>query len=143
MSKMQAYRALVGAFVADAACMPTHWVYDHSKLYKEVLKGNKDTPEFHSPTADAFYSTKDFPGHYQVGQPSPYGEQAVMLVKYLATHGAKVDAEEFAKALLSWAKSYTGRKGTFCWFCTYAGAWYRNLYNIIYIYGIYYLYGYA
>ena len=108
---MKAYKVLLGATVADAACMPTHWVYDHAKLYKDILKGNKSSPEFHVPPANAFYSSEQFPGHYSTGQPSPYGEQSMMLINYMAANGGRVDAEGFARALLSWAKGYTGRLG--------------------------------
>lgn len=60
---------LLGAFVADAASMPTHWIYDPEEMMKSV--SSIEAPEFKSPATPKFYSSAEFPGHYESGSLSP------------------------------------------------------------------------
>eukprot|EP00123_Amoebidium_parasiticum_P013351 comp21908_c0_seq1/m.31454 comp21908_c0_seq1/g.31454 ORF comp21908_c0_seq1/g.31454 comp21908_c0_seq1/m.31454 type:complete len:340 (-) comp21908_c0_seq1:351-1370(-) len=98
--------AVVGAFVADVATMPLHWIYDDAKI-KELVGGESD-PEFFSPPSCPFYNNSDFPGHYLTGQPSPYGEHGRFMVDYLAQKGS-LDADSYASDLRDWLRAYTGR----------------------------------
>lgn len=56
---------LLGGFVADAAAMPLHWVYDTAKIARLVGTG---VPEFFSPPQNAFYTQP-------LGENTPYGQQ--------------------------------------------------------------------
>jgi hypothetical protein len=51
--KSRAKAAILGGFVADAATMPLHWIYDVEKI-KELV-GDKN-PEFFSPPSCPFYT---------------------------------------------------------------------------------------
>lgn len=50
--RARARAAVLGAFVADAASMPLHWIYDSNHL--NSLVGNQD-PAFFSPPSCPFY----------------------------------------------------------------------------------------
>ncbi|KAL6062138.1 ADP-ribosylation/Crystallin J1 [Balamuthia mandrillaris] len=102
-SKARAIGAIVGALVADAACMGLHWIYDHNKL--QELVGEEGRPEFHEPPACPFYS-------YEPGRNTPYGEQTLKLLEIVAEGGAFDVAEAVEKHRLYFdpeAGSYTGR----------------------------------
>jgi hypothetical protein len=73
--KLQA--ALLGAFVADAATMPLHWIYSPADI-SNILQG-KD-PEFYEKPSSPFYQ-------YPVGELSPYGEEAFIVLKSVVEHG--------------------------------------------------------
>jgi hypothetical protein len=75
--RSRALGAVVGAACADAASMSTHWVYDTAKLCAMV--SGRDAA-FLDPPADAFYK-------YQLGSPSPYGQQAAALLHSLVETG--------------------------------------------------------
>lgn len=109
--------ALVGCFVADAASMPLHWIYDVEKLKATV--GDAE-PLFFDTLSCPFYTAKDFPGHYAAaGDLSPYGEQALatlMLTRQIVSKdgsgvaNAPLDGDTFAKKFSEWTGSYTGRE---------------------------------
>jgi ADP-ribosylglycohydrolase len=113
--------ALLGAFVGDAATMPLHWIYNNADL--KALVADATDPLFFSTPSCPFYNSrsaddegnagKGFPGHYEVGQLSPYGEQALACLAYLEEHknagGGPIDGDAWAAAFHAWAKSYTGR----------------------------------
>jgi ADP-ribosylglycohydrolase len=71
------------AFLADAASMGTHWIYDTHDLNSLLLSRTK--PEFRNPPLPKFYSSHEFPGHYGPGQASPYGEQLLFVTQYAAS----------------------------------------------------------
>lgn len=50
-----ALSVLRGSFVADAACMGTHWIYDGEKL-KQIVGAKISAPEFFSPPSCSFYN---------------------------------------------------------------------------------------
>jgi hypothetical protein len=68
---------LLGAFVADAATMPLHWIYSPEKI-TAILQG-KD-PEFYERPSSPFYQ-------YPVGDLSPYGAEAFFVLKSVVEHG--------------------------------------------------------
>jgi hypothetical protein len=90
---------LKAAFVADAASMGTHWIYSPDEL-ASVLKNDKQQPEFHTPPSPKFYSALEFPGHYQNGQSSPYGEQLWFMTEYVATEMAAGSVVNTANAAI-------------------------------------------
>jgi ADP-ribosylglycohydrolase len=113
--------ALLGAFVADAASMPLHWIYDQAAL--RALVGDNPDPLFFSPPSCPYYNSrspteegneaKGFPGHYELGSLSPTGEQALALLQFLRGRenaAAAIDGDEWAVALHAWSKAYTGRR---------------------------------
>jgi len=108
-SKMSSVRDCVSAMmVADAASMGLHWIYDGEKL--DEVKGDGPA-EFHEPPSCPFYSSKEYPGHYKSGSPSPYAEEALALMSYMQSeNGDFKDANGFAESLYAWAKDYSGRK---------------------------------
>lgn len=99
LPKQRAVAAVVGGFVADAASMGLHWIYDDAKLAGLVAAAPQ--PEFHEPPACPFYE-------YKSGVFSPYGDEVYPLLKYLASRGTFV-ATEYSTISYEAAKSYTGR----------------------------------
>ena len=97
---------LLGAIVGDAATMPVHWIYDETKL-RDALT-DKSSPEFNSVLSCPFYSSKEFPGHYEKGAPSPYGEQFVALLD--STRSNNGDVDKTSHEFYDWLATYTGRK---------------------------------
>jgi ADP-ribosylglycohydrolase len=72
--------AIIGAFVADAATMPLHWIYSPDEI-RGKLDGRD--PEFFDPPSSPFYD-------YKLGQLSPYGEEALPLLESVTEHGGVV-----------------------------------------------------
>jgi hypothetical protein len=112
--------AIRGAFVADAASMGTHWMYDPKEV-KQVLSSSLDAPEFKDPPTLQFYSAAEFPGHYQVGMLSPFGEQLMFVTEYIATSMSQkasksvqhnkepVSGAAMSHAMVQWATTFGGR----------------------------------
>jgi ADP-ribosylglycohydrolase len=98
--------AIRGAFVADAASMGTHWIYDPAVMATTV--DSLTAPEFKDPPTPSFYSAADFPGHYGPGMLSPYGEQLLFVTEYVAS-SQSVDGHAMSQAMLEWAESFGGR----------------------------------
>jgi hypothetical protein len=88
-AQVRALNALTACFVADAACMGTHWIYKEDDL-TSVLGDHAATPEFHEPPSCPFYNSTDNKGHYHSGDMSPYGEEAHALLGYMATEQVRV-----------------------------------------------------
>eukprot|EP00588_Corethron_pennatum_P005887 CAMPEP_0194283708 /NCGR_PEP_ID=MMETSP0169-20130528/25988_1 /TAXON_ID=218684 /ORGANISM="Corethron pennatum, Strain L29A3" /LENGTH=272 /DNA_ID=CAMNT_0039029373 /DNA_START=123 /DNA_END=941 /DNA_ORIENTATION=- len=84
--------------------MPVHWIYDETKLDNAIK--DPTSPEFNVVASCPFYDSSKFPGHYEVGQPSPYGEQ---LLAYIEAAKQSSDTGSLAVAFKKWADSYTGR----------------------------------
>mmetsp|Transcript_14242 Transcript_14242/g.18662 ORF Transcript_14242/g.18662 Transcript_14242/m.18662 type:complete len:371 (-) Transcript_14242:1632-2744(-) len=104
-------KAVLGGFIADAACMPTHWIYDSENLKSILYSSGKRSAGFFEKLSCPFYSPNEFPGHYELGMNSPYGEQGLVLLKYLETNNGDFrSGEHFAEYLYSWASTYSGRK---------------------------------
>jgi len=102
-------RALLGAIVGDAATMPLHWIYDKTQLSKSIISSDKTKPEFNRIPSCPFYNSNKFPGHYSLGQPSPYGEQLLAMYE-IVQMGAR-DGDTYGFEFYSWlTTSYTGRK---------------------------------
>ncbi len=104
--KSRIVAAIRGAFVADAASMGTHWIYNPADMAKAVP--SIEAPEFKNPPTPSFYSSTEFPGHYGPGALSPYGEQLLFVTEYVASKG-KVDGAEMSKAMLDWSNTFGGR----------------------------------
>ena len=68
---------MIGSFVADAATMSLHWIYSASKIKQLVADGQ---PEFFARPSSPFYT-------YELGDLSPYGEEAFLLLRSVVEHG--------------------------------------------------------
>ena len=69
------------------------------------------SPAFFSTPSCPFYDSTQFPGHYNLGDASPYGEEAKLFLDFLVSnHGKFTNGNDFAQYTLEWAKGYTGRK---------------------------------
>ena len=99
----RAAAAVLGSFVADAATMGLHWIYDMAELQARLAAGPGSravAPEFHEPPACPYY---DYPS----GALSPYGDEALVLLRCMcASKGGELEPVEFADALFGWAKEY-------------------------------------
>ena len=98
--------AIRGAFVADAASMGTHWIYDPAKMLDAVP--SMEEPEFKAPPNPSYYTASEFPGHYGSGMLSPYGEQLLFVTEYSAAE-LEIDGPKMSDAMLVWAESFGGR----------------------------------
>ena len=84
--------AIVAAFVADAAAMPLHWIYDTDDLDAILVEANRtERPEFLSPSRAPYYS-------YPTGEFTPFGEQMLVYLRALADSGGSFDADATAAA---------------------------------------------
>jgi len=90
--------AVLGSFVADAASMGLHWIYDTGRISKMV--GDKQ-PEFFSPPACPFYK-------YSSGEQSPYGDEELFLLRSVVD-AEGVDGPAIQQALYKGFKAYKGR----------------------------------
>jgi ADP-ribosylglycohydrolase len=77
--------AIMGGFLADAAAMPLHWIYNTSEIAALVGSG---VPEFFNPPSCPFYS-------YPLGWGTPYGQQDLIYLQVGAATGgfAPTDVE--------------------------------------------------
>ena len=75
-----------------------------------MLSFSLDSPEFKSPPTPQFYSSNEFPGHYdRAGTLSPYGEQMLFVTDHVAKTGKNLTGETMSQAMLEWALSFGGR----------------------------------
>ena len=98
----RAHAAVIGSFVGDAACMGMHWVYDTSKL-EDLLKTSckTETPEFFSPPSCPFYT-------YTQGEQSPWGAEALELIRYVGKT-TDFDGRVYSAFSFKSINAYTGR----------------------------------
>jgi hypothetical protein len=99
----RAAAAVLGSFVADAATMGLHWIYDMAELQQHLAAGagsRGGAPEFREPPGCPYYQ-------YPSGALSPYGDEALVLLRCMcASKGGEMDPVEFSDALFGWAKEY-------------------------------------
>jgi hypothetical protein len=99
-----------GAFLADAASMGTHWIYNPKEVVK--LVSNINEPEFQDPTQPSFYSTQEYPNHYLHGMLSPFGEQLQFMTTYVAQQTKEqkeLSGLSMSTAMYEWATTFGGR----------------------------------
>ena len=102
----RAKAAIIGGFVADAATMGLHLIYDQAaieNLVKERIRINQDTegPEFFDPPASAFYD-------YSTGRQSPYGDEIMPLLQSVSQKGY-FDSNDAIAEWLIFYEVYRGR----------------------------------
>ena len=105
----RARAALTGGYIADAATMGFHWLYDQARI--AALQG--EAPEFRAPNA-ADYQGPDEKGlgyfahgGKRPGDPSQYGAQMAAMATAIASAGA-YDPAAYAAAFRDWF-GYGGR----------------------------------
>lgn len=81
----------VGAFVADCAATPTHWVYDQTKLEEEVNAHDRPVA-FFQPSLNPFYTRP-------VGAATCYGEQLLITLRSLVQYGGEVDNRDIGRTI--------------------------------------------
>ena len=99
-----------GAFVADAASMGTHWIYNPQDVLDKIT--SKEQPEFRDPPAPNYYSSTEFPNHYLSGMLSPYGEQLLFVTQYVAStvrQPEQMTGSSMSTAMYEWATTFGGR----------------------------------
>ena len=72
---------MLGAFTADAAAMPFHWIYSQSQI-SSTLRGAD--PEFYGDPQCRWYD-------YSTGELSPFGQQGMVYLRTIAGSDAKAD----------------------------------------------------
>lgn len=132
-SRERAKAAIIGAFVADAATMPLHWIYDQEELQKLVTKTEKfchtdsykTVPEFWTPSQTcSLYGDKCLAfGNkkaswclcrgcpiykYPTGKQSPYGDEAIPLMYSLSEKG-HFDIDDARESSYQFCKLYNGQ----------------------------------
>mmetsp|Transcript_13840 Transcript_13840/g.16680 ORF Transcript_13840/g.16680 Transcript_13840/m.16680 type:complete len:399 (+) Transcript_13840:262-1458(+) len=100
--RTRAVAGIVGAYVADAASMGLHWIYDTNDIATKLEQGGRTaaSPEFFEPPSSPFYT-------YKSGSSSPYGDEVLPLLKSMASEG-KFDASSFASESVSFMSEYKG-----------------------------------
>ena len=109
--------ALKGAFIADAASLGTHWIYYPKEMAASVPSLAK--PEFKDPPTPSFYSSEEFPNHYdKAGKLSPYGEQLLFVTEYLVdtfgnsgseSDAKDIDGEDMSDKFVEFINTFGGR----------------------------------
>ncbi|GMH44933.1 hypothetical protein BSKO_12890 [Bryopsis sp. KO-2023] len=100
--KERAKAAVLGAFVADAATMGLHWIYNTAQIQALLTTKQKiGSPEFFEPPSCPFYK-------YDSGNLSPYGDEVLPLLESVVEQG-RLDPHHFSKHLFESFKKYNGR----------------------------------
>jgi ADP-ribosylglycohydrolase len=108
-TKARAHNMVLGALVADAAAMGTHWIYDQDHIRKIAPVA----PEFITPDAAHYVGVPAYFAHpnRQTGDQSQYGEQLVVMLKALTANDGTYDAQIYAnhfRAHFGYGGAYVG-----------------------------------
>jgi ADP-ribosylglycohydrolase len=100
---------VLGALVADAAAMGTHWIYDQDHIRKIA----PEAPEFLTPDPANYEGVPAYFAHAtrQSGDQSQYGEQLIVMLKALEASGGTYDAQTYAthfRAHFGYGGAYVG-----------------------------------
>ena len=88
--------------MADAASMGLHWIYDTAKLKQLVDSSSNKDPAFFEPPSCPFYQSAS-------GQPSPYGAEAMSVLRSLSS-SESVTGDQLAADMASYLDAYQGYK---------------------------------
>jgi ADP-ribosylglycohydrolase len=94
--------AVVGSFVADAATMGLHWIYDPLEIQRLVETRPSNDPAFFPPPSSPYYK-------YESGELSPYGAESFAVLQVLAGK-ANVSGQELTTEFAALLKQYEGYK---------------------------------
>ncbi|MEH6629388.1 MAG: ADP-ribosylglycohydrolase family protein [Halopseudomonas aestusnigri] len=81
---------LLGSYIADAATLGLHWIYD-TDVIKERVRISGSSPAFQPSAGDHYHSMK------AVGDITQYGESTRVLHQSLLRTGGKLDIEDYQK----------------------------------------------
>lgn len=98
--RQRARAAIIGGFIADAATMGLHLIYDQAAI-ENLMKERTAAPEFFDPPASAFYD-------YNTGRQSPYGDEIMPLLQSVSQKGY-FDANDAITEWLIFYEVYKGR----------------------------------
>jgi hypothetical protein len=99
--KERARMMILGGFLADAATMGLHWVYDQKEI-ADLVSTRNQSGVFFNPPINKYYN-------YENGRLSPYGDENLPLVDYLATSKNSFDTEAFSTTAYNFFSGYGGR----------------------------------
>ncbi len=118
----RARSAVLGALIADAASLGTHWIYDVARV-REV---GGATPEFLEPRLENYRNTQAYFAHAgkRSGDLTHYGEQLMVALRAHARSGGPFDAVAFEKEFVA----AFGPGGTWIGYIDFATR--ETLYNI-------------
>lgn len=102
-TRMSAVTMVLGGFIADAATMPLHWIYNQEEV-TDTLDGLP--PAFFPTPSCPFYS-------YPLGSLSPYGHEVIPFLRSISSQGSLVTAHA-AETSYHFFKSYKGRLNHVC-----------------------------
>ena len=85
---------LLGSYIADAATLGLHWIYD-TDVIKERVRVSGGSPVFLPPTEDHYHGMKT------VGDMTQYGESTRVLHQSLLRTGGKLDIEDYQKGFVA------------------------------------------
>ena len=94
--------AILGGFIADAATMGLHWIYDPLEIERLVETRPSSDPAFFEPPSSPFYQ-------YVNGEFSPYGAEALGILKALASQ-PNISGQELTIAFVEYMRNYDGYK---------------------------------
>jgi len=97
----RARQMILGSFLADAATMGLHWIYDQQEI-ADLVSSNNQSGVFFNPPVSKYYN-------YEHGKLSPYGDENLPLLDSLACSSGKFDNENFANLSFDFFSAYKGR----------------------------------
>lgn len=105
--KTRAKDLILGTLVADAAAMGLHWIYDQNHIRKLAPA----EPEFREPLADNYAGIPGYFAHAgrQAGDPSHYGEQALIMLRSLTANNGRYDVNHYSRLF----RTYFGYGGAY------------------------------
>eukprot|EP01034_Spumella_vulgaris_P036503 gene36503-45016_t len=96
MSRLnRASKIIQASFLADAATMPLHWIYNQKDI---AVKLGDNAPAFFSPPSCPFYN-------YPAGVLSPYGDESIPLLRSISSAG-EFDFDNAAETSYKFFKTY-------------------------------------
>jgi ADP-ribosylglycohydrolase len=103
------HNRVLGALVADAAAVGTHWIYDQDHIRKIA----PEAPEFMTPDAANYDGVMAYFAHpnRKNGDQSQYGEQLIVMLKALEANDGVYDAHIYAsqfRAHFGYGGAYVG-----------------------------------
>ena len=106
-SKSRASNAILGALVADAATMGTHWLYSQ----KRIAELAPECPEFRAPNEQDYAGNVGYFAHgmKNTGELSHYGEQCLTMLDSLATNSGEYEKSHYQEQF----RSHFGYGGKF------------------------------
>jgi len=109
-TEQRARAAIIGSWVADAATMGLHWIYNPNDIRQRLAAGQM--PEFFEPPASPEYGAHSLHAAFYVsGANSPYADEVLPLLRSVANEG-RFDAERFVNESVSFLEKYGGRSNS-------------------------------